>query len=634
MFFNKKSDKDLQEENYEQYKALVDIFKHSLSQGNINVVKEIRLFLTQKNESFRNSLNQDQDVVYPSAYYSAVYEIAQHIVELNNTNVKAKSWGIDAPGTLLGDYERPEISTTTFNVIWSILKMFVENNESQLLINFWGTAHQYFSYQLKRIDEERDEEFKVINEKPIKTRDRAREAFLEFLVALGGLVTYREKYGLIRRFFSYTQSQPPKYDLLPDTMDEVFGYYFSFRDPYEHRLLDLEFPFPEMDGLMSSGRISLWVTRYIAILFLRQYTLSGYMTHYIPPVALPKIPETQGDKSFWLDHIDHFQKQVTWALKQKDALSEIGLDFINQEWCKEKNMAYPIDFFEELKEKLKESFRVNEYNQRISEVKRKKFIQYSSDQISELFESLTVCFNKEVIKSEFVNYFKGGAKSISPKSSFADNQGSDHINFHSFLASAFINDYRDFIAQVYLLASIESYKILLDDIPKTIKRLDINSKEHIIINFNTSLDNSPMFGEPIRVKKDIYQGFDMITLKAGFRLVERSLFFLRKEDLPSISYHQLEKKDIERLELDNLNTNFNLYASLIDLNLNEDVRKESIGKKSDDELKKSVLASIIVNHEVRFKSNAKVIRIQAYSPYEESGMLQKVTEIKKFDDHE
>ena len=174
----------------------------------------------------------------------------------------------------------------------------------------------------------------------------------------------------------------------------------------------------------------------------------------------------------------------------------------------------------------------------------------------------------------------------------------------------------------------------MDDIPKAIKRLEINSKEHIIINFNTSLDNSPMFGEPIRVKKDTYQGFDMIILKAGFRLVERSLFILRKEDLPSIVYHELKKKDIERLELKNLTNTFNLYASLIDLNLNKNVRKESIGKKSDDELKKSVLASIIVNHEIRFKSNTKVIRIQAYSPYEERGMLQKVTEVKKFDDHE
>src|SRR5690625_7778191 len=103
-------------------------------------------------------------------------------------------------------------------------------------------------------------------------RRRQQERFLEFCNAFGGLVLYRERYDLLKRMFSYTNSKPPKYELLPDTMNEVINIYFNVRDPYNHshRWITHKYEFPQTEGTNAEEAINTWRSRKAALLFFRQ----------------------------------------------------------------------------------------------------------------------------------------------------------------------------------------------------------------------------------------------------------------------------------------------------------------------------------------------------------------------------
>lgn len=169
-----------------------------------------------------------------------------------------------------------------------------------------------------------------------------RKKFIEFHYALGGLLTYKSRYSCIKRLFNYTQSQPPKYELLPETMREVFSFYFEVRDPYERSYpwISHQYPFPELSGISSDGVIKKWISSYMAILFLRQYKIVQYLIT-MKPLYFPAIPDTQGEIKNWIDGLDFFKNLVIEHLGNKELLKTLNLEFITQSWCDENDKPYP-----------------------------------------------------------------------------------------------------------------------------------------------------------------------------------------------------------------------------------------------------------------------------------------------------
>src|SRR5690606_1284226 len=110
--------------------------------------------------------------------------------------------------------------------------------------------------------------------------------------ALGGLLLYNQMYNCIKRIHSHTNSQPPKFELLPVSMYEIFKFYFRVRDPYDLNFpwISHVYPFPKLSGLNADGVIKRWISSYMALLFLRQYTLITYLIT-MRPLEYPQVPQ-------------------------------------------------------------------------------------------------------------------------------------------------------------------------------------------------------------------------------------------------------------------------------------------------------------------------------------------------------
>src|SRR5690606_11043502 len=223
---------------------------------------------------------------------------------------------------LLGeDFEDITISEETYSWLWRNIYTICDN--PRLVKMFWANSSQYFDYRLKLVIADYNfEQGKIINQEQIDKRKEEQDRFLEFHYALGGLLLYRKQHKTLNYLFEYSQSQPPEYVLLPETTTEIFYWFENFRNEFKHRTpIDLRYYFPELDNLGNRRQVNYWICSYIAILFLRQYSLHQYYT-YQNFTALPNLPDEVLELSSWLDRVSFFERCLNNVLSNKELIED------------------------------------------------------------------------------------------------------------------------------------------------------------------------------------------------------------------------------------------------------------------------------------------------------------------------
>lgn len=103
---------------------------------------------------------------------------------------------------------------------------------------------------------------------------------------------------------------------------------------------------------------------------------------------------------------------------------------------------------------------------------------------------------------------------------------------------------------------------------------------------------------------------------------------LRKDNLPSIDFLETEKSDIEKYSLVKINDTFNLYAQVIDLYRNEDLRNEIVQSRPSEDFMKSAMLNISFVIRFRWKKDMNMISLRLYSKYQERGLPINPNEIE------
>lgn len=626
-------DKELYQKDDVYLLAIADVLYTGIRQNNMTIIEHIQNYLYEVFQRYRDNCT-NLEIEYPNLYYDIVYRSIVELAILKENKIPSLEHIMVSGQYFIGDSEKFSIHETTYSWIWNNLLAAIEHDREDYIMLYWERAHQYITYNLQFIGEDVDySSGEIRNKEAVERRKKERERFMEFHFALGGLLLYTNRYDVIGRVFRYTTSMPPTYELLPNTMDEIFKQYFKFQSHFGHDFLTIlkRYSFPNLEGIYREDIIKNWICKYLTLLFLRQYSIVPYLI-IMKPLDYPAIPESQAEKKNWIENLKYFKMRVAEHLVNTKLLQSVRLDFLTDERIKEIKHTPPLKYIDELQAEVEVDFTKTEIEQPISEKKRDEYFKFSSDYITKTFDSTKFINNQGEVNKDFSDKDFCGTYSIIDKSLFAEHQPAENQDYHQFLAESLSEVYFNEISIMFHVHTRKRYLFKAEDLFQAIDKLNLSPDKHIIIAFGINLLEHADFSQIKGLNSDGYNGIRICLIRnCNHLLVGQTLFIVRKDCLPVIDYSDTQQSDIEKYSLKKLNEEYKIYASVIDLYRNENLRRECSASKTEDELLKSVLMKICVNLRFRWRNEMNMIAFKLYSKYGKQGLINKVDEITPFD---
>ncbi|MBN2747741.1 MAG: hypothetical protein JXR34_13525 [Bacteroidales bacterium] len=627
-----KHDKTQENDVSNYFEALADILMHVIKNKDNKFSKDLLKFFYNHFKNIRE-IKKGDFVVYPTVYYETVYNAIEKLTTLKpkrNYVLESRTAG----GIwLLGEFQDHRVSDTTYAWLWQNIRVLFRNDASELVVSYWQTAHHFFSRNLEALQEEyggfSGGKLIVLNDRDVTENEKERRKFLAFHHALGGLLLYQREYNVMKRCWNYTSSEPPQYELLPDSMFDVFDWFNYFRDPHYERFpfLGSLYSFPDQDGMQADYEIKKWICSYIVLLFLRQYTIRPYLIT-MKPLDLPRSPAKQREIKEWLEGIEFFRELLTQHLDNQKMLEKLGLGFITKEWCEGNSKAYPTDFIDKLDEQLEHSYKRNAQNFELDEAKVLQLKETSKGKIKAAYNKLQRVSNKQNSIEEPDKWYVNGMKMLWSKDAYVENPEAHYIDFDSFMAEEIAGNVTRGLSQTFQIKTKGGFLLKPTHIFEGLKNLNLD-ESFVLVSFGFNFDLYINHYHVPGLSEDYYNGTRIVSF-AGNSLVQDSIFILKEEDLPSITSRQLDASTIEKYELGTpLCENPYLYASVIDMNkATPEIFAESKGEKTDDELKKQALVSLALIVEIAWKKDVRIIHIMEYSEYRQQGTPNDLKDVK------
>jgi hypothetical protein len=522
---------------------------------------------------------------------------------------------------LLGeDFEDIAISEETYSWLWRNIYTICDN--PRLVKMFWANSSQYFDFRLQSEIADYDSqngEVVITNLEQVEKRKEERKRFLEFHYALGGLLLYKKQYKTINYIFEYSQSQPPKYPLLPETTTEIFQWFEYFGNEFKHRTpIDFRYYFPELDNLGNRRQVNFWICSYIAVLFLRQYSLHQYYT-FQNFTTQPTLPNDVLELSSWLDSASFFERCLNNVLSNNELIADLEFEKILE--TKGEEIA---SFTNKLKNAIKDKIGQQKLNAELSEDKIQNFYSKSNEIISKAFEVYKPIFvpkDEEHSKSE-LKLTVNGERTIMSKSAFTDKD-IPHLNYDTVFAGAIAtNNIKRLIPNAFSIARTKRYLLNKENVLAALTKIISNNNDVIIIGVNIgyqtkeNIDTSKFKGILINIPSTEYHSQD-------------TLFVLRRKDLPAIEHKDLKEDEKTELQLKCINEELKLYASIIDINKdeNKEIKDKWNLENEPDNQDLKVQLSIAFLSIIYWKNERDIIQINIASEYREQGIQNDINDV-------
>lgn len=560
-----------------------------------------------------------QEIIYPDEFYDAVFEANERLLKRERKTLSYLNEG-SMLSIFIDEVQQTIISDKTYQYMWLGLRQAVLYNNSEAIKAYWEKAHQYANFALDRIHLEYDKDFNIVNKEALDQQKTIKEKFVEFHYALGGLLLYHKMYDTLEYIMSWTNQQPPKYILVPSTMSEVINMYMqiAFKDGIRGFVYyERHYPFIGVRGVNASDIIRFWIKKYMAVLFLRQYALHSYYI-YGDTLQLPQVPESMSEKHAWNDELDILQDMLQKIYTDTEMLEALGYQHMSdKQWFVEKGKPAPYELIESFKAQIEHDMEQTRREQPVSKAKLKEFYDITRDVLHTTFVRYQSYFNNPPIIGEYHRITIGGYHQIMDKQAFVEDQEICHANADSIVAEHASFEFRQLALNIFIYMQSRSYILKEQDVWTAINNLP-NNNDLVIFSIGNNL-NYLSQNEPNLQNTDgewIYNGICVVDIGEHINgLVSQSLWILKKSDIPCIIFNKLSNyPSVKKYQLEEIDNMCHIYASIVDVNTDSDIRKELEDAKILDASKK-VIVSVDFNTEIRCKKTAKAIQLKIYSQF-------------------
>ena len=576
----------------------------------------LRIRLRKEYKDNHNKQNEE-GIRYPYYYHQLIRELIKIFVDRNDDNfISLQSRITNGDFLVPNDFQNIKISEDTYNSLWYNITLI--RNNTDYMSKFWSHSNQYFWTELKDIVRYLDNS----NKGEVEEREQERKRFLEFHYAVGGLLLYSKNYEALKYIFSYSQQTPPKYELLPYKMRDIFDWVEFFRNEYKQIPKFFigydRYRFPNLDSVGTREQVVFWICRYLCVLFIRQYKLLKTL-YYSNTTNQPYLNDLPLMELYnWKESITYFKFCLNKVLEDKEALEQLEL------WNTYILKYSEIDkFIIELEQSIHKHISDKKERAELSQKKIEQFYASSKEILENCLEEYLPINNTEDFDTDFKVTFSG-QRTLSNKSFFVDDDISC-MGYDSSLAN-FISRYsiKKYIPNSFLGAETKSYLLNNNNLLEGIGRI-INDKEEdiVIIIFNAGDDTSQKLNNSQYKEK-------VIPLPATD--LRNTIFILEKSNLPNIEIADISKEVKQEPQMKKISDEWNIYGTVIDINLpgNEAIKEKWIDDinyyQKENELQ-ILLGLLFVGH-IKFKSDRKIIQININNEFEELGTENKLSDLE------
>ena len=574
----------------------------------------LRIRLRKEYKDNHNKQNEE-GIRYPYYYHQLIRELIKIFVDRNDDNfISLQSRITNGDFLVPNDFQNIKISEDTYNSLWYNITLI--RNNTDYMSKFWSHSNQYFWTELKDIVRYLDNS----NKGEVEEREQERKRFLEFHYAVGGLLLYSKNYEALKYIFSYSQQTPPKYELLPYKMRDIFDWVEFFRN--ENKQIPKFFigydryRFPNLDSVGTNKQVVFWICCYLCVLFIRQYKLLKTL-YYSNTTNQPYLNDLSLMELYnWKESITYFKFCLNKVLEDREALEQLEL------WNTYELKYSKIDeFIIELEQSIDERISDKKKRAELSQEKIKQFYASSKKILENCLEEYLPINNPEDFDTDFKVTFLG-QRTLSNKSFFVDDD-IPCMDYDSSLAN-FISSYsipRD-ISNSFLIAKTNRY-LLNNNLLEGMDRIIQDKEDIVIIVFSGGYETTQ------KIENSKYKENVIYLPAIDFK---NTIFILEKSNLPRIEKSDISEEVKQELQVKKISDKWNIYGTVIDINLpgNEAIKEKWIDDinyyQKENELQ-ILLGLLFVGH-IKFKSDRKIIQININNEFEELGTENKLSDLE------
>lgn len=497
-----------------------------------------------------------------------------------------------------------------YKFLWKNLILQTHYGQDEWIMSYWAIASQ--RYQIAKLSN---------NEENIQ--DDKLWDFYEFHLVLVAMLLQEQKYDLVKRILSFSNSKPETYPLIPSTISEVLNVLNTINrisnEPGKFLYYEYMYPMPKMHGI-SNGKILGAIYLYLALLMYRVLTLPKY---YGDESALNigiNINKTNlQELRIWRESL---QIMKFW-LKTIDDDSNLK-KMIEYNYHKELTRK---EYKEELNEILKEAESYIDNTANIINEQQ----EYSESIVSSIengiveklkcaFEPYKTLVNKS--SSDNVLKINCSSSSVFPNKAFIDNADVSYVNIDEVMAQM---SFQQFIFEVNKLFILNthgiSYRISRDELENAFNRLNLTN-EYIIFSFGNNLEN--MFDKTQDgVLK--YGNTLIYELPTYQRMLERMLYVIKKEDIPNVRFEKPDQNIIDRYKLQCGDEDFQIWTSILKLKDFPDLKPK---ETTEENLDQYSLLTVGWQPLINVKKDIEVLKIKVWYRFLDEGNPDDVNSIK------
>jgi hypothetical protein len=599
------------------FMSINDIAIYAVNTKDIDLQTKLLDFYFNYVIKYRKEYNStNKELNYDEEFSGLIRRIIDECVENNYKDLLPLRYSA-INGVLLIPYDTQsiKISEDTYNNLWYNITLI--RNNPDYISKFWAHSNQYFWTGLKEIALNFDRS----NEKEFIEREQERKRFLEFHYAVGGLLLYSKNYEALKYIFSYSQQTPPKYELLPYNMRDIFEQIEYFRN--ENKQIPRfiigfnRYRFPNLDSVGTNKQVVFWICCYLCVLFIRQYKLLKTL-YYSNTTNQPYLNDLPLMELYnWKESITYFKFCLNKVLEDKEALEQLEL------WNTYELKYSEIDkFIIELEQSIHKHISDKKERAELSQKKIEQFYASSKEILGNCLEEYLPINNPEDFDTDFKVTFSGESVLFN-KSCFVDDD-IPCMDYDSNLAN-FISSYsipRD-ISNGFLIAKTNRYLLNNNNLLEGMDRIIQDKEDIVIIVFSGGYETTQ------KVENSKYKENVIYLPAIDFK---NTILILEKSNLPRIEKSDISEEVKQELQVKKISDKWNIYGTIIDINLPEN---EAIKEKWIDDInyyqkenKLQILLGLLFVGHIKFKSDRKIIQININNEFEELGTENKLSDLE------